>query len=73
MSNAFRKALLNTAFHVTQDNRIVNEVSKITDSSGENVVLMLGRCIPHIVPNVLLAHREVCQWRHRGLSMASSI
>ena len=35
------------------------QVSKITDSNGENVVLMLGRCLPHIVPNVLLAKREV--------------
>ena len=36
------------------------QASKITDSSGENVVLMLGRCLPHIVPNVILAKREVC-------------
>jgi hypothetical protein len=58
MCETFRKALLNIAFHVSQDNRLVQEVSKISDSNGENVVLMLGRCLPHIVPNVILAKRE---------------
>ncbi|CAH1780279.1 unnamed protein product, partial [Owenia fusiformis] len=58
MSQAFSRTLLNMAFHVSQDNRIIQEVSKITDSSSEKVVMMLGRCLPHIVPNVLLAKRE---------------
>ncbi|KAK3085392.1 hypothetical protein FSP39_002678 [Pinctada imbricata] len=58
LSPAFRKALLDVCFHVSKDNRIVDEVSKIVDSSKDNVVLMLGRCLPHIVPNVLLAKRE---------------
>lgn len=33
-------------------------MSRIADSE-ESVMLMLGRCLPHIVPNVLLAKREV--------------
>uniref|UniRef100_A0A3P9PNI1 RAB11 binding and LisH domain, coiled-coil and HEAT repeat containing n=1 Tax=Poecilia reticulata TaxID=8081 RepID=A0A3P9PNI1_POERE len=33
------------------------QVSRIADSE-ESVMLMLGRCLPHIVPNVLLAKRE---------------
>ncbi|KAF3829778.1 hypothetical protein GH733_001729 [Mirounga leonina] len=33
------------------------EVSRIADSE-KSVMLMLGRCLPHIVPNVLLAKRE---------------
>ncbi|XP_067652799.1 RAB11-binding protein RELCH homolog [Haliotis asinina] len=56
MSPAFRKALQDLAFHVSRDNRIVAEMSKM--SQGEGVVSMLGRCLPHIVPNVLLAKRE---------------
>lgn len=34
------------------------QVSRIADSE-KSVMLMLGRCLPHIVPNVLLAKREV--------------
>lgn len=34
------------------------QVSRIADSE-DSVMLMLGRCLPHIVPNVLLAKREV--------------
>ncbi|XP_064641709.1 RAB11-binding protein RELCH homolog [Lineus longissimus] len=58
MSNSFQSALLNITFQIDQTNRIVSEVSSITDSSSEKVVNMLGRCLPHIVPNVLLAKRE---------------
>ncbi|ELT88848.1 hypothetical protein CAPTEDRAFT_190660 [Capitella teleta] len=58
MSPAFQKALLQTAFCISVDNRIITEVSKITDTGNDKVVLMLGRCLPHIVPNVLLAKRE---------------
>ena len=69
MSAAFQKALLSTAFHVSHDNRIISELSNITDSSGETVVLMLGRCLPHIVPNVLIAKREVVLLAHKLLYM----
>ncbi len=37
---------------------LVSQVSRIADSE-QSVMLMLGRCLPHIVPNVLLAKREV--------------
>ena len=39
-------------------NPVVFQVSRIADSEA-SVMLMLGRCLPHIVPNVLLAKREV--------------
>ncbi|KAK6185475.1 hypothetical protein SNE40_007698 [Patella caerulea] len=58
MAATFRQALQEVAFHVSHDNRIAAEVSKIGHSGGESVVTMLGRCLPHIVPNVLLAKRE---------------
>ncbi|CAL1537768.1 unnamed protein product, partial [Lymnaea stagnalis] len=58
MTSTFRKALLDVAFHVSQDNRIVSEMSKISHSDVHGVVKMLARCLPHIVPNVLLAKRE---------------
>lgn len=48
------------------------QVSKITGSSGENVVLMLGRCLPHIVPNVLLAKREVILVTFRFICAATT-
>ena len=34
------------------------KVCKLSDAD-ENVVLILARCLPHIVPNVLLNKREV--------------
>ncbi len=37
---------------------LISKVSRIADSE-QSVMLMLGRCLPHIVPNVLLAKREV--------------
>lgn len=40
------------------DTRLAKDVTRVA-SSGEEVVLMLARCLPHIVPNVLLAKREV--------------
>uniref|UniRef100_T1ISW0 Uncharacterized protein n=1 Tax=Strigamia maritima TaxID=126957 RepID=T1ISW0_STRMM len=40
-----------------QDNRLAAEVADVA-FSNEKIVLMLGRCLPHIVPNVLLAKRE---------------
>lgn len=45
--------ILESNFHV-----LVSQVSRIADSE-QSVMLMLGRCLPHIVPNVLLAKREV--------------
>lgn len=39
------------------DTRLAKDVTRVA-SSGEEVVLMLARCLPHIVPNVLLAKRE---------------
>ncbi|XP_021379245.1 lisH domain and HEAT repeat-containing protein KIAA1468 homolog, partial [Mizuhopecten yessoensis] len=58
LPSTFKKALLDVCFHVSKDNRIVSEVSQIAGFNKDNVVLMLGRCLPHIVPNVLLAKRE---------------
>ncbi|XP_055891966.1 RAB11-binding protein RELCH homolog isoform X3 [Biomphalaria glabrata] len=58
MTDSFRQALLDVAFHVSQDNRIVSEMSRINHSDSQGVVKMLSRCLPHIVPNVLLAKRE---------------
>lgn len=40
---------------------LISQVSRIADSE-DSVMLMLGRCLPHIVPNVLLAKREVAQF-----------
>ncbi|KAJ7374863.1 hypothetical protein OS493_005216 [Desmophyllum pertusum] len=39
------------------ENRLSNEVCKLSNAD-ENVVLILARCLPHIVPNVLLNKRE---------------
>ena len=57
MSVTFRQELLNI-FHLKTDSRIGLEVSKLTDPNLDPVQL-LGRCLPHIVPNVILAKREV--------------
>lgn len=51
----------------TDQNGVVHfltfQMSKINHSDVHGVVKMLGRCLPHIVPNVLLAKREVsCSW-----------
>uniref|UniRef100_A0A4W4GJ97 LisH domain and HEAT repeat-containing protein KIAA1468 n=1 Tax=Electrophorus electricus TaxID=8005 RepID=A0A4W4GJ97_ELEEL len=56
LSPAFHQALLSFC-HTSADSRLGSEVSCIADSE-ESVMLMLGRCLPHIVPNVLLAKRE---------------
>ncbi|XP_062567299.1 RAB11-binding protein RELCH homolog [Saccostrea cucullata] len=58
LSPTFRKALLDVCFHVSKDNRIVHEVSRIIGADRDHIVTMLARCLPHIVPNVLLAKRE---------------
>ncbi|XP_033849220.3 RAB11-binding protein RELCH homolog isoform X7 [Acipenser ruthenus] len=56
LSPAFHQALLSFC-RMSADSRLGSEVSRIADSE-ESVTLMLGRCLPHIVPNVLLAKRE---------------
>uniref|UniRef100_A0AAQ4QAM8 RAB11 binding and LisH domain, coiled-coil and HEAT repeat containing n=1 Tax=Gasterosteus aculeatus aculeatus TaxID=481459 RepID=A0AAQ4QAM8_GASAC len=56
LSPAFQQALLSFC-RTCSDSRLGAEVSRIADSE-ESVLLMLGRCLPHIVPNVLLAKRE---------------
>ncbi|XP_053322112.1 RAB11-binding protein RELCH isoform X1 [Spea bombifrons] len=56
LSSAFLQALLSFC-RMSADSRLGSEVSRISDSENE-VLLMLGRCLPHIVPNVLLAKRE---------------
>ncbi|KAM4606721.1 RAB11-binding protein RELCH homolog isoform 5-T5 [Polymixia lowei] len=56
LSPAFQEALLSFC-RMSSDSRLGAEVSRIADSE-ESVMLMLGRCLPHIVPNVLLAKRE---------------
>ncbi|KAB0377732.1 hypothetical protein FD755_009310 [Muntiacus reevesi] len=56
LSPAFHQALLSFC-RMSADSRLGSEVSRIADSET-SVMLMLGRCLPHIVPNVLLAKRE---------------
>ncbi|KAI1902114.1 hypothetical protein AGOR_G00041380 [Albula goreensis] len=56
LSPAFLQALLSFC-RMSADSRLGSEVSRIADSE-ESLMLMLGRCLPHIVPNVLLAKRE---------------
>ncbi|KAJ8376563.1 hypothetical protein SKAU_G00071430 [Synaphobranchus kaupii] len=56
LSPAFHQALLSFC-RMSADSRLGSEVSHIAESE-ESVMLMLGRCLPHIVPNVLLAKRE---------------
>lgn len=64
MSVAFRQQLLNT-IQVKTDSRIGVEVAKLSDPELD-IVQLLGRCLPHIVPNVILAKREVRAPRARG-------
>ncbi|KAL4657272.1 hypothetical protein GN956_G4147 [Arapaima gigas] len=56
LSPAFHQALLSFC-RTSADSRLGSEVSRIADSE-ESLMLTLGRCLPHIVPNVLLAKRE---------------
>lgn len=58
-SNHFMRDMLYNATAVYNfAKKIALQVSRIADSE-KSVMLMLGRCLPHIVPNVLLAKREV--------------
>ena len=59
MSVLFRQELLNLCQAKT-DSRIGVEVAKLSDPDLD-LVQLLGRCLPHIVPNVSLAKREVCE------------
>ncbi|KAG1685943.1 LisH domain and HEAT repeat-containing protein KIAA1468 [Nymphon striatum] len=56
---SFKKHLYEICYHrrPLQDPRLSSEVSKVVDSN-EKIVLMLGRCLPYIIPNVILAKRE---------------
>ncbi|KAM8967844.1 RAB11-binding protein RELCH isoform 2-T2 [Pelodytes ibericus] len=56
LSPAFLQALLSFC-RMSADSRLGSEVARIADHEN-GVLLMLGRCLPHIVPNVLLAKRE---------------
>ncbi|XP_035218568.1 RAB11-binding protein RELCH homolog isoform X2 [Stegodyphus dumicola] len=59
ISQEFQKTLFSLcqSQKIAQDNRVINEVSDIVNSQ-ETVIMMLARCLPHIVPNILLAKRE---------------
>lgn len=57
MSVAFRQELLSIS-QLKTDSRIGMEVAKLSDP-GLDLVQLLGRCLPYIVPNVVLAKREV--------------
>ncbi|XP_033099105.1 RAB11-binding protein RELCH homolog [Anneissia japonica] len=58
ISDAFREAMTSLTYSDSiLEGRLAEEVSKIA-RNDEGVVLMLARCLPHIVPNVLLAKRE---------------
>ena len=56
----FQRAILESVLPVTDTSqaRLREEVSRIAENQ-EEVVEMLARCLPHIVPNVLIAKREV--------------
>ncbi|XP_011924523.1 PREDICTED: lisH domain and HEAT repeat-containing protein KIAA1468 homolog isoform X8 [Cercocebus atys] len=71
LSPAFHQALLSFC-RMSADSRLGYEVSRIADSE-KSVMLMLGRCLPHIVPNVLLAKREINhKYPERRLLVAES-
>ena len=57
MSLLFRQELLNVCQTKT-DSRIGVEVAKLSDPDLD-IVQLLGRCLPYIVPNISLAKREV--------------
>ncbi|KAB0383558.1 hypothetical protein FD755_005475, partial [Muntiacus reevesi] len=56
LSPAFHQALLSFC-RMSADSHLGSEVSWTADSET-SIMLMLGRCLLHIVPNVLLAKRE---------------
>ncbi|XP_067935732.1 RAB11-binding protein RELCH homolog isoform X2 [Watersipora subatra] len=54
----FLNSILSMSYHIPSDNRIAQQVSKIDGNSSDTIVDMIAQCLPHIVPNVLLAKRE---------------
>lgn len=58
MSVSFRRELL-SASQVKTESRVGLEVAKMTESDFD-LVQLLGRSLPHIVPIVPLSKREVC-------------
>ena len=57
----FQQRLLSRVFQLLPDNRIFGEVSHIAELNDDavgKIVPLLSRCLPHIVPSVLLAARE---------------
>ena len=50
---------------------VLLKVCKLSNAD-ENVVLILARCLPHIVPNVLLNKREVRNVKSRVFHTADS-
>ena len=69
MSVVFRQELLNTV-HLKIDSRIGLEIAKLSDSQRD-VVQLVARCLPHIVPNVILAKREVSHLPHGSPSYST--
>ena len=57
MSVAFRQELLSVV-QIKIDSKVGIEVSRLSDPEL-NIIELFGRCLPDIVPNVLLAKREV--------------
>ena len=57
MSLAFRQELL-SVIQIKTDSKVGIEVSRLSDPEL-NVIDLFGRCLPDIVPNVILAEREV--------------
>ncbi|XP_014675386.1 PREDICTED: lisH domain and HEAT repeat-containing protein KIAA1468 homolog isoform X2 [Priapulus caudatus] len=59
ISESFQEALEHLAQpqKPLSDNRITTEVQKVA-ASGDEVVLMLARCLPYVIPNILLNKRE---------------
>lgn len=57
MSIAFRQELL-SVIEIKIDSKVGIETSRLSDPEL-NVIELFGRCLPDIVPNVILAKREV--------------
>ena len=71
MSTAFRQELLAT-LPLKTDSRIGLEVAKLSDPDL-NVIQLFGRCLPYVVPNVILAKREVRQYCTLGVCKLSFV
>ena len=65
MSVSFRQELLGVC-QVKTDSRITLEVAKLAEPDFD-IVQLLGRSLPHVVPNVSLSKREVSEgWMRKG-------